>query len=69
MERNKQAFDIVDCPAEDIVNDAAAAVKTKLSEKTKPRVNLIGEPKDIGDGKNGDSGREPLAQIHCRKYW
>jgi len=33
MERNKQAFDIVDCPAADIVNDAAAAVKTKLSEK------------------------------------
>ncbi|MCF7955910.1 MAG: HAMP domain-containing histidine kinase [Phycisphaerae bacterium] len=33
MERNKQAFDIIDCPAENIVNDAAAAVKTKFSEK------------------------------------
>ncbi|MCF7956775.1 MAG: hypothetical protein K9M75_13310, partial [Phycisphaerae bacterium] len=33
MERNKQAFDIVNCPAADIVNDAAAAVKTKFSEK------------------------------------
>jgi len=33
MERNKQAFDIVDCPAADIVNDAAAAVKTKFNEK------------------------------------